>query len=363
MNTVKPAFPNLSLGSAGLYPDVYGDYELTRPPEGFDFLNSKPRSSVVGADTITFDWDRDGHATKKDTRLEDVDNNPILEAYTLHDYGFFKSRGNDDMDQVLLVPVAYARDADHELQTRGIVRVYLNADPDFRYLEDVPPPDVMRGLEKNKQAADMLLARDIFRMEEREKRNAARQAIVDKAIETVAADGPATPAETAPDKATPAIETPAPVLKTTAVPLTEVAADMSAAFKVTNEAMAVAVTHFKIDHPARPTLLGSIIAYGVLAGDVSHEAQEQLADALDFVTEGNRRIQGVVIEEIRADRWKVDLYCRELEGKVVTAHTVHVTPCVSGPAYRVTGSRKYPHHREVLEYIERSFDAAYHLTV
>lgn len=367
MSNDTSKFPKLSLGSAGLYPDVYGDFTLIPPPEGFDFMDRKPRSSVAGSDTITFDWDYDGRPTKKDYRLEDKQGNPVLDAYMLHDYGFFKGRGNEDGDQVLLVPVACPDEPDHAAQTRGIVRVYLNDDPNFRYREDVLPSDVMHALALNAQAAEMLDAGKAFRTEVREKREAAKQAVEDKAIEA-AVDGTATPAETAPDKATPAIESapaqPAAALKASAVPLTEVAADMSAPTDDLPYSRQVnkAASDVKQRPGSRVVVLGAALMQAVNSRLINEDnVAEVVTAALIQGPDPTRRISSVVIEEMRPDRWKIKLYCREGSGKgrATTSHTVHVVPAMFIMKYRVTGADKYDHHKEIKDFITACLDQVF----
>lgn len=105
-----------------------------------------------------------------------------------------------------------------------------------------------------------------------------------------------------------------------------------------------------------PTIEG-VIATGVKHGVLSLEAAgAQLADLYNKLDD-SRRIQGVMVETVRPDRWKIALYCREAEGRVVTPHVVHVTPGTVQPEYRITGSRKYPHHLEILDFIEKQTDS------
>lgn len=372
MQTVFQPKTARSLGDVGLDKDVYEEFELKELPEGFDFLDSAPRSSISTAAAITFDWDRDGKETIEGKLLEDPDNLPILDAYMLHDYGCFKGRFSGDEEQVLLVPVSCPEDRDFEKQTRGVVRIHLNADPAFRYLEDVPPNHVLSAMETgSKEADNMLLEREAFRFEEREKRREAKKAAERQEVEDAVSDSPAAPAEqgtapAAPDKAAPAIENEPAQREEREFDFSQAlakAADMSATHPLSgkpfeSELYNAAVAYAKLNAHKQVVMIGAVLPYAVKAGFLTLDNVAELLQAMVRDVDPGHRISALGVEELRPDRWRIELWCREGggQGRARSAHLVHLTAAAFAMDYRVTGPKKYPHQLEILEHIKLCLD-------
>lgn len=315
------------------------------------------------------------------TRMPVVDERmksmPVMEAYRVSDHGFFKGRARDE--SVLEVDaIDWSQNGNVSM---GTVSIYLTENPPMQ--DDVLPYCVILGMKAaGGDDAHLAAAYEEFWTHQMAKHRESLKAEAEAQAQAQATDMSAgddlsvgTLTEDAKTVFTedavldPIAEAPTepPTHEATGVVTKEQAARQAEhhhRLALDTDPLSLALHRLYDRLPEqRPFQYGAVVTEAIVSKLMNEHDAATHMEALIHAEEGEgvRRISGLVIEEIRADRWKLKLHCREASshGRATSSHTVHVTPGMFTADYRVTGGKKYAHQLEVVSYITACLNAVF----